>query len=81
VTEAEDRWETWLRRACYGCDPCDDTAPHGFAAIRGLCAGFLKAFPPLGDASEDQAVGSVRWLCQTILDELAWEEQRWQVRL
>jgi hypothetical protein len=74
MIELETLWDDWLRMVCYQCDPYDHIHPaRGIPCVRDLCAGFLEMFPLVGDGSDDPAVDAVRWLCETILEELDWE--------
>jgi hypothetical protein len=74
-------WSDWLQMTCYAFDPFDHVCPRrGVEAVRAICEWFLETFPLMPDCGfggdtpgGDHDVASLRWLCQTILDELAWE--------
>ena len=76
-------WTDFLHRVCHKRNlPDHIPRERGIASIRGLLKEFLERFPILrltDDPREDHSLDSVRVLCETILNEVAWEEERQKV--
>jgi len=76
-------WTDFLQRVCRKRNLSDHVrGERGIVSIRALLEEFLERFPMLrltDKPREAHSLDSVRVLCETILNEVAWEEERQKV--